>query len=112
MNRTKELLDTDPCPNWGPSLYASLVLFTNALNNAFWFQIQDSSHNNFDELVGLIYGPTLIFQNGPTPASRGISQTIGACTLSFFNKYLKNQDDHLLDNPDAVYPNIINFQSK
>jgi len=69
-------------------------------------------HNSFDEIVGLIYGPTLTFPAGPTPASRGISQTIGACTLSFFNKYLKNQDDHLLDNPAAVYPNIINFQRK
>ena len=100
------------CPNDGPWLSASLALFTNAINNAFWCQIQDSSHSSFDELVGLIYGPTLTFQAGPTPASRGISQTIGACTLSFFNKYLKNQDDHLLDNPAAVHPSIINFQRK
>ncbi len=40
------------------------------------------------------------------------SVQIRAWTLSFFNKYLKNQDDHLLDNPAAVYSNIINFQSK
>ncbi len=33
-------------------------------------------------------------------------------TLSFFDKYLNNQDDHLLENPSAVYPQIINFQRK
>ena len=32
--------------------------------------------------------------------------------LSFFDKYLKGEDDHLLDHPAAVYTNIINFQSK
>ena len=32
--------------------------------------------------------------------------------LSCFDKYLKGEDDHLLDNPAAVYPNIINFQRK
>ena len=48
----------------------------------------------------------------PPPASRAQSQTIRACTLSFFDKYLKGEDDHLLDNPAAVYTNIINFQSK
>ena len=112
MNRTMGSTDPDPCPNWGPPLYASLLLFTNALNHALWFQIQDSWHDSFDERGGLIYGPTLTFEGGPTPASRAISQTTRACTLSFFNKYLKNQDDHLLDNPAAVYPNVINFQSK
>ncbi len=103
---------SDPCPNECPWLCASTNLFAKATNDAFWCLIQGSLHNSFDELVGLIYGPTLIFQDGPTPASRGISQTIGACTLSFFDKYLKNQDDHLLDNPAAVYPNIINFLRK
>jgi hypothetical protein len=48
----------------------------------------------------------------PTPVSRERSRTIRACTLSFFNKYLTGQDDHLLDNPAAVHPNIINFQRK
>jgi dienelactone hydrolase len=103
---------TPPCPNECPWLCASTNLFAKAANDAFWFQIQDSLHNNFDELVGLIYGPTLTFEGGPTPGSRAINQTLKACTLSFFDKYLKNQDDHLLDNPAAVYPNIINFQRK
>lgn len=101
-----------PCPGFGEWLSASQALFAKATNDAFWFQIQDSSHNSFDELVGLIYGPTLTFEGGPTPVSRAINQTLNACTLSFFDKYLKNQDDHLLDNPAAVHSNIINFQRK
>jgi hypothetical protein len=53
------------------------------------------------------------FQTGdPTAVSRAISQAISACMLSFFDKYLEGEDDHLLDNPMAVYPDIINFQRK
>jgi hypothetical protein len=32
--------------------------------------------------------------------------------VSFFDKYLKGADNHLLENPAAVYPNIINFRRK
>jgi hypothetical protein len=94
-------------PEW---LYASRVLFTNAINNAFWCQIQGATHQSFQDRGSLISDPTRTAD--PTPASRTQSQTIRACTLSFFDKYLKGEDDHLLDNPAAVYPNIINFQSK
>jgi dienelactone hydrolase len=91
-------------------LYGSLLLFTNAISDAFWFQIQDSSHQSFQDRGSLISNHTRTAD--PTPVSRNHSQTIRACTLSFFDKYLKNQDDHLLDNPTAVYPNVINFQRK
>jgi hypothetical protein len=94
-------------PEW---LYASRVLFTNAINNAFWFQLQDSSHQSFQDRGSLISDPTRTAD--PTSISREQSRTTRACTLSFFDKYLKDQDDHLLDNPAAVYPNIINFRSK
>src|SRR6266498_2659735 len=99
--------DPDYNTNW---MFTSLVLFTNAIDNAFLFQIQDSGHASFGDRGSLISDSTLTVD--PTPTSRGISQTIRACTLSFFDKYLKNQDDHLLDNPAAVYTNIINFRSK
>jgi len=41
-----------------------------------------------------------------------IIQIQDACIVSFFDKYLKGEDNHLLDNPAAVYTNIINFRSK
>jgi hypothetical protein len=91
-------------------LHGSLVLFTNAIHHAFWFQIRDSSHQSFQDRGSLISEQTRTAD--PTPVSREQSRTIRACTLSFFNKYLKGEDDHLLDNPAAVYPNVINFQSK
>ena len=93
--------------NW---MFTSLTLFTNAIDNAFLLQIQDSGHASFGDRGSLISDSTLT--GDPTPASRAISQTIRACTLSFFDKYLKNQDDHLLDNPAEVHSNIINFQRK
>lgn len=30
--------------------------------------------------------------------------------LSFLKKHLKGEDDHLLDNPRAKYPEIVRFQ--
>jgi hypothetical protein len=100
-----------PSPPYSPDwLYGTLVLFTNALTHAYWFQIQDASHQSYQDRGSLISEQTRTAD--PTPVSRAQSQTIRACTLSFFDKYLKNQDDHLLDNPAAVYTNIINFQRK
>ena len=37
---------------------------------------------------------------------------IRACLLSFFNKYLKGQDDHLLDNPTSQFQVLFNFVKK
>lgn len=93
--------------NW---LHGSLVLFTNAINDAFWFQIQDSTHQSFQDRGSLISDQARTAD--PTSVSREQSRTIRACMVSFFDKYLKGEDDHLLDSPAAVHPNIINFRSK
>jgi hypothetical protein len=81
-----------PLPGSVEWLASTLTLFTNAINNAFWFQIQDASHQSFQDRGSLISAPSLT--SDPTPASRAPSQTIRACMISFFDKYLKNQDDH------------------
>ena len=94
-------------PEW---LYASRVLFTNAIDNAYWFQLKDSSHQSLQDRGSLISDPTRTAD--PTPVSREQSRTIRGCILSFFDKYLRSQDDHLLNNPALVYSNIINFRSK
>jgi hypothetical protein len=91
-------------------LASTLALFAKATDNAFWFQIEGSGHSSFADRGSLISDPSLTAD--PTPASRAPSQTIRACMVSFFDKYLKNQDDHLLDNPAAIHPNIINFRRK
>lgn len=91
-------------------LATTLALFAKATNDAFWFQIQDAGHSSFADRGSVISDPSLTAD--PTPASRAQSQTITDCMLSFFDKYLKNQDDHLLENPAVVYPTIINFRRK
>jgi len=99
-----------PLPGSDEWLKSSLTLFTNAITDAFWFQIQNASHQSFQDRGSLISAPTLAAD--PTPVSKGQSLTSRACTRSFFDKYLKGEDDHLLDNPAAVYSNIINFRRK
>jgi hypothetical protein len=99
-----------PEPGHGPWLAPTLALFAKATNDAFWLQIQDSTHASFNDRGSVINDPTLT--GDPTSVSRGISLPIKACMISFFDKYLKGEDDHLLDDPSVVYPNIINFQSK
>jgi hypothetical protein len=99
-----------PIPGSAEWLASSLVVFTNATSDAIWFQIQDAGHQSFQDRGSLISFPTLA--SDPTPVSREQSRTVRACTLSFFDKYLKGEDDHLLDNPAVTYTNIINFRRK
>jgi len=41
-----------------------------------------------------------------------ISQIASAYVDSFFKKYLKGEDDHLLDGPSAEFPEVIEFLKK
>ncbi|MFO1500397.1 MAG: hypothetical protein U1G07_18760 [Verrucomicrobiota bacterium] len=100
----------EPSPGFGGWLDAPYALFTNSIGNAYWFQLENSTHQSFSDRGSVLNDSTV--SRDPTIVSRAHSQTIRACTLSFFNKYLKGEDDHLLDNPAVVYPNIINFQKR
>jgi uncharacterized repeat protein (TIGR03803 family) len=40
-----------------------------------------------------------------------VSQIVRAYLLSFFNKVLQGQDDHLLDGPSPAYPEVLQFLS-
>jgi hypothetical protein len=40
------------------------------------------------------------------------SQIVRAYLLSFFNKFLRGEDDHLLDGPSAAYPEVEQFMKK
>jgi hypothetical protein len=99
-----------PCAGFGDWLSPSLSLFAKAMTNAFWCQIQGSTHQSFLDKASVINDLTLTAN--PTTATRRISNSIRACTRSFFDKYLKGEDDHLLDNPATVHTNVINFQRK
>ena len=42
--------------------------------------------------------------------SRNAAFAVETCMVSFFDRYLKGQDDHLLDNPTNGFPVIFNFR--
>jgi hypothetical protein len=82
----------------------STNLFNLATTNAVIFQIQNSSHFSFFDFAWFIVSKW--------PQSR----VMDACMVSFFNKHLKAQDDHLLDQSPPKYPDenfqVINFMKK
>jgi hypothetical protein len=82
----------------------STHLFDLATTNAVIFQIRDSNHYSFFDFAW--------FMVSKWPQSR----VMDACLVSFFNKYLKGQDDHFLDQAPPKYPDetfeIINFMNK
>ena len=78
--------------------------FYQATHDAYWMQIAGTQHQHFADWLAWIASPT--------DTGRRAAVAMNACMLSFFNKYLKNQDDHLLDDPSSVYPEVINFAKK
>ena len=81
----------------------SPVLFKKAIHDAVWLYIEGANHLTFVDAPWVVQ---------PTLQSRRAAETITACLLSFFNKYLKDQDDHLLDDPSPAYPEVIRFMRK
>ena len=81
------------------------LLFRTALNDAYWIQINNTVHLEFSTW-GYWMKPNSL------PATREVSRTIHAYALSFLNKYLKGQDDHLLDGPSHEYPRVMTFKKK
>jgi hypothetical protein len=41
-----------------------------------------------------------------------VTQIVRAYLLSFFNKFLQGEDDHLLDGPSPAYPEVMQFLKK
>ena len=77
--------------------------FDKATNSAVWFVLGNTAHSSF------AYGYETV---DPSTANRELQRTMKAYILSFFNKHLKNQDDHLLDGPSTNFPRVVNFMRK
>jgi dienelactone hydrolase len=79
-------------------------LFDQAISNAtqdeYFSLVHVTSHFAFKDLTELSLA---------TDSVRSGAAAMRACMLSFFNKYLKGQDDHLLDNPTNAFPVLFNF---
>ncbi len=79
-------------------------LFDQAISNAkldtYFSLLHITSHFAFKDLTE---------SSLATDSVRRGNAAVRACMLSFFNKYLKGQDDHLLDNPTNQFPVLFNF---
>jgi dienelactone hydrolase len=78
--------------------------FDQATHDAYWMRLAATQHQHFADWLAWLYAPT--------QAGRNASLAMNACLVSFFDKYLKGKDNHLLDNPAATYPEVIDFASK
>ena len=82
----------------------SQAVFAAAKTNAVWFQLSTTDHAAFSNYV--------IFSTYPPAIKLEAARTIHAYALSFFNKWLKGQDDHLHEGPSTNFPRVINFKKK
>jgi pimeloyl-ACP methyl ester carboxylesterase len=86
---------------------SSSQFFSKAVTDAYWVQVSDVTHNDF------LSGWYWVNSPGSVPSRREAWRAMHACILSFLDKYLKGQNDGLLDgNPSATYPRLVNFRRK
>jgi hypothetical protein len=87
------------------------------VTNAYWVKLISTVHANFGD-IGLIDDSASLQAFVGTPVSgqflapARVTQIVRAYLLSFFNKYLKGEDDHFLDGPSADYPEVEEFMKK
>ena len=84
---------------------------------AYWVKLTNTVHTSFGEAALLFDSLSFQTRFGAPPPDRqtsGVrtSQISRAYLVSFFNKHLKNQDDHLLDGPSAAFPEVMEFLKK
>jgi len=115
--RASNALDPDPGPYYPDGSPDPRFLMYNAqVADAYWLKLGSSVHGTFGDQnliadstsLATVYGVPLSGQFLP-PARA--SQIIRAHLLSFFSKFLKGEDDHLLDGPSPAYPEIVQFLS-
>ena len=94
-----------------------LEVYNEQVTNAYWVRLVSTTHDSFDDEDLIADSASLKLDRG-TPMSgqflppARLTQIIRAYLLSFFNKFLQGQDDHLLDGPSPAYPEVRQFLSK
>ena len=108
----------DPAPPYGFDYPDDrLQVYNNLVTNAYWVKLVSTVHGNFGDYDLIVDSASLASLWG-TPLSGQFlppgraSQIVRAYLLSFFNKFLRGEDDHLLDGPSTAYPQVIQFLSK
>jgi len=89
-----------------------LLVHDQQLTNAYWVKLTSTVENSFED-VALVVSPTefvTVFgtsMSGQYVPPTRVTQIYRTYVLSFFNKYLKGEDNHLLDDPPPGYPEIM-----
>ena len=91
-----------------------LPVFNHMATNAYWVKLKSTVHGSFSDwdlivdsssLAGVFGSPV----SGQFLPPARVSQIVRAYLLSFFNKFLRGEDDHLLDGPSSAYPEVEQF---
>jgi uncharacterized repeat protein (TIGR03803 family) len=107
----------DPAPPYGLGHFDDrLQVYNNLVTNAYWVRLVSTVHGNFGDYdliadsasLQSFFGTPLSGQ--ALPLGRA-SQIVRAYLLSFFNKFLRGVDDHLLDGASPAYPEVVQFFS-
>jgi len=106
----------DPAPPYGAGHADDrLQIYNNLVTNAYWVRLVSTVHGKFadndlimDSALASAWGMPLSGQFQPPGRA---SQIVRAYLLSFFNKFLRAEDDHLLDGPSPAYPEVVQFFS-
>ena len=94
-----------------------LEVYNEQATNTYWVKLTSTVHGNFAD-YNLIFDSTSLKAGWGTPMSGlflppvRVSQIERAYLLSFFNKFLQGEDDHLLDGLSPAYPEIMQLLSK
>lgn len=101
----------------GPPYADVLPVFNHMVTNAYWVKLVSTVHGSFSDW-DLIADSASLQAVWGTPVSgqflppARVSQIVRAYVLSFFNKFLRGEDDHLLDGPSPSYPEVEQFMKK
>jgi len=79
-------------------------LFDRLTHDAYWVHLKDSTHCDFNDT------PWFDSPTSTTLIRRALVQD--RCIVSFFRKYLRDEDDHFLDGPPPDFPEVDAFLKK
>ena len=109
----------DPVPGWyvqGDGRPDNrFEIYNEQVTNAYWVRLASTVHGSFADYELIVNSAAMETWSNPLngqilPLGRA-SQIVRAYLLSFFNKFLQGQDDHLLDGPSPAYPEVMQFLS-
>ncbi len=94
-----------------------LEVYNEQVTNAYWAKLVSTVHGNFADYDLIVNSATLeavwgMPMSGQFLPSGRASQIVRAYLLSFFNRFLLGEDDHLLDGPSPAYPEVMQFLRK